>query len=68
MTAEPVEIRRNDDGSIDEVIVKGATVCIEQMYDDLWTMGASTSGGRTWLFQFTREGKAIVLKCVDADA
>ena len=66
MAADPVEIRRNDDGSIDEVVGSDCNIAIEQMDDDLWSVFIA-KGGREWIFQFTREGKAIVLTCVDYD-
>lgn len=39
MTDSPaVEIRRNDDGSIDEIVAKGCDVHIEQMNFQTWWM------------------------------
>ena len=50
--SEPVEIRRNDDQSIDEIIICGGDVHIEQMTDDGWFMGVKTKDGSYWQFWF----------------
>jgi hypothetical protein len=50
--SEPVEIRRNDDQSIDEIIIRGCDVHIEQMTDDGWFMGVKTKDGSYWQFWF----------------
>ena len=52
MKAPPVEIRRNDDGSIDEIIASGCSVHIEQMSDDGWFMGIEAADGSYWQFWF----------------
>jgi len=49
---EPVEIRRNPDGSIDEIAAKGADLHIEQMSDDGWFMGLDMPDGSYWQFWF----------------
>lgn len=38
----PIEIRRNDDGSLDEVVAQNVFVHLEQMADNSWWMGVST--------------------------
>ncbi len=49
---EPVEIRRNPDQSIDEIVIRGANVHIEQMSDDGWFMGVEAADGSYWQFWF----------------
>lgn len=57
----PVEIRPNDDGSIDEIVLRGAWVHIEQMSPDGWYMGVDDSDGRHWQFWFgTKNRKSAV--------
>lgn len=47
----PVEIRPNDDGSIDEIVAKNvATLHIEQMSADGWFMGLDMADGSYWQF------------------
>ena len=38
----PIEIRRNRDGSLDEVVAQNVFVHLEQMADNSWWMGMST--------------------------
>ena len=38
----PIEIRRNRDGSLDEVVAQNVFVHLEQMADNSWWMGVST--------------------------
>ena len=45
-----VEIRRNDDGSIDEVVADAKFVHIEQMSDDGWYIGIDAADGHCWQF------------------
>ncbi len=47
-----VEIRRNDDGSIDEIVAKAANLHIEQMSNDGWFMGLDMPDGSYWRFWF----------------
>ena len=47
-----VEIRKNEDGSIDEVIAKGCDLCVEQMSADGWYMGLYFPDGDYWQFWF----------------
>jgi len=49
---EPVEIRRNPDGSIDEIVAHGANLHVEQMSDDGWFMGLDMPDGSYWQFWF----------------
>ncbi len=49
---EPVEIRRNPGGSIDEIVAKGVGLHIEQMSDDGWFMGLDMPDGSYWQFWF----------------
>jgi hypothetical protein len=45
-----VEIRKNADGTIDEIVAKGADLHIEQMSDDGWYMGMEMPDGSYWQF------------------
>jgi hypothetical protein len=47
-----VEIRPNDDGSIDEIVATGCNLHIEQMSDDAWYMGITARDGSYWQFWF----------------
>ena len=47
-----VEIRSDDDGSIDEIIAKGCSVHIERMSNDGWFMGIDATDGSYWQFWF----------------
>lgn len=47
-----VEIRANDDGSIDEIVAHGCGLHIEQMSADGWFMGIDASDGSYWQFWF----------------
>ena len=38
----PIEIRRNRDGSLDEVVAQNVFVHLEKMADNFWWMGVST--------------------------
>jgi len=61
MTMPPVEIRRNDDGSIDEIVAKGADLHIEQMSNDGWYMGLQMPDGSYWQFWFgAKNGRSHV--------
>jgi hypothetical protein len=51
--AEPMEIRRNPDGSIDEIVMRlPLNVHIEQMDDSGWFMGVEMEDGTYWQFWF----------------
>ena len=43
-TRPPLEIRHNEDGSLDEVVADNATVHLEQMSDKSWWMSVETAG------------------------
>lgn len=47
-----VEIRRNPDGSIDEIVAKNCTLHVEQMSNDGWFMGIDGPDGSYWQFWF----------------
>jgi hypothetical protein len=51
MTTDPVEIRQQD-GSIDEVIIRGGSVHIERMSNSGWFMGVDAPDGSYWQFWF----------------
>jgi hypothetical protein len=47
-----VEIRPNDDGSIDEIVARRCDVHIEQMSNHEWYMGITAKDGTYWQFFF----------------
>jgi hypothetical protein len=56
----PVEIRQQD-GSIDEIIIRGGSVHIERMSNSGWFMGVEASDGSYWQFWFgAKNGRAHV--------
>ena len=50
--SDAVEIRKNPDGSIDEVVAKNCTIHVEQMSSDGWYMGIDGEDGSYWQFWF----------------
>lgn len=52
MAKPAVEIRRNPDQSIDEIIAKNCVVHVEQLSDDGWYMGIDGEDGSYWQFWF----------------
>ena len=56
-----IEIRRNDDGSIDEIISKGCDLQIEQMADAEWSVEITFPSGDLWLFHIgAKNGRSHV--------
>jgi len=56
-----IEIRTNDDGSIDEIIARDCTMYIEQLSDNDWFLGIEAADGSYWQFWFgARNGKSFV--------
>src|SRR5258708_28620460 len=51
MSKEPVEIRKKND-AIDEIVIRGGSVHIEQMSNDGWFMGVDAADGSYWQFWF----------------
>ena len=49
---DAVIIRRNDDGSIDEIMAQDCAIHVEQMSNDSWYMGLQASDGSYWQFWF----------------
>lgn len=59
--SDAVEIRRNEDGSIDEIVAKAATLHIEQMSGDCWFLGISAEDGSYWQFWLAaKNGRSAV--------
>ncbi len=52
----PLEVRRNDDGSLDEVVCAGAYVHLEQMSTSHWWLGVEHKGTLIYV-NFTARGK-----------
>jgi len=50
--SDAVEIRRNPDGSIDEIVASGCSIHVEQMTNDGWFMGIEGRDGSYWQFWF----------------
>ena len=56
-----IEIRRNSDGSIDEIVAQGCDLQIEQMTDDGWSMEITFPSGDLWLFHIgAKNGRSHV--------
>lgn len=47
-----VEIRKNPDGSIDEIVAKDCAIHVEQMDNSGWYMGIDGPDGSYWQFWF----------------
>ena len=59
--SELVEIRRNPDQSIDEIVIRGGDVHIEQMDGNSWFMGVEAKDGSYWQFWFgAKNRKSLV--------
>ena len=57
-----VEIRKNDDGSIDEVIAKGCAIHLEQMHKNAWYLGIDADDGSHWQFWLgAKNGSRVVV-------
>lgn len=63
MTPSRFEIRRNDDGTIDEIVADEiASMHVEQMSAGHWWIGLTLRDGREWhLNLFSKRGAAITL-------
>jgi len=59
--AMSVEIRKNDDGSIDEVIANGCAIHLEQMDKNAWYLGIDASDGSHWQFWMGANGNCHVM-------
>lgn len=59
--AMSVEIRKNDDGSIDEVIANGCAIHLEQMDKNAWYLGIDASDGSHWQFWMGANGNCRVV-------
>jgi hypothetical protein len=57
-----IEIRRNDDDSIDEVIARDEFVHLEQMSKDSWYLGI----GDEYKFSIYRKGKRVEVMVYDS--
>lgn len=47
---DAVEVRKNDDGLIDEIVASGCSCHIEQMSSDGWFLGITGHDGSYWQF------------------
>lgn len=54
---EGMEIRRNPDGSIDEIVAKDCFVHIEQMNGNSWFISLDTPDGTQWRFWMGSENR-----------
>ena len=59
--SDAVTIRRNDDGSIDEIVAQDCAIHVEQMDGNSWYMGLQASDGSYWQFWFgAKNRKSLV--------
>lgn len=59
-----IEVRRNEDGALDEIVATGATVHLEQMADTNWWMSIK-AGGREVHVNFWTPRAVIRGRCED---
>jgi hypothetical protein len=61
MSDAAVVIRKNDDGTIDEIIANSCSVHVEQMDTSSWYMGIDAADGSYWQFWFgAKNGRSAV--------
>lgn len=60
----PLDIRRNEDGSLDEIVCDGASIHLEQMSDTHWWMSIEKDGKLIHI-NFSSARK-ILVECDDA--
>lgn len=65
--AGPPEIRRNEDGTLDEVVADHASFHLEQMDDGVWWMSIMAGGKNTHVTLYTKRN-APILATVIPDA
>jgi hypothetical protein len=70
MSSDPVlrqalEIRRNEDGSLDEIVAHDVTIHLEQMSGGHWWMSIE-SAGRLFHVNFTARRATIIATVEDA--
>jgi hypothetical protein len=53
-----IEVRRNPDGTLDEIVAENCTVHLEQMDDGCWWLAVYKGGWRQVAWFPTRKGKA----------
>lgn len=54
-----IEVRRNEDGSLDEVVASDAFVHLEQMSDKSWWLGVQKDGYRQVVWFGIEKGKLV---------
>ena len=59
-----IEIRRNEDGSLDEIVAHNAWVHLEQMGGNYWWMRIEVEG-RAVVVNFTTDRAVITGRCED---
>jgi hypothetical protein len=60
-TSRAIEIRSNDDGTLDEVVARGCDFHLEQMDDTCWWMGITMPDGETVHVNLFTARKARIL-------
>lgn len=60
-----IEVRRNDDGTLDEVVAKDCSFHLEQMSEDCWWMAVYKENRRVAVFLSTKHGAHIVAAVED---
>lgn len=59
--ASNVIVRKNDDGTVDEVVAEGCSLHIEQMDGHSFFVGITASDGSYWQFWIgARNGRSLV--------
>jgi len=64
---DKIEVRRNGDGSLDEVVASGAFVHLEQMSEKSWWLGIEKDGYRQVVWFGIEKGKLVTTSDCDAE-
>lgn len=63
---DEIEVRRNADGSLDEIVASGVTVHLEQMSEKSWWLGIDKGGYRQVVWFGIEKGKLVANSECDA--
>ena len=55
-----IEIRRNKDGSLDEIVAQGCDIHLEQMSNSHWWMGITLDDGSAYSVEFDATHEIVV--------
>jgi hypothetical protein len=64
-TGTAPEIRRNEDGALDEIVASGCTFHLEQMAPGQWWMSIRAGGVDTHVTLYTRRDALILANVID---